>query len=83
METEHEFIADAQRIRDHQVAQQGANYEPDPAIQAGIDQAMQDAASGPEPGSQQPGFMGLGGLSKAEVDAQKDEIVQRQNAASI
>jgi len=80
MDEEQEFIADAQRVRDEQVASQGTNYEVDPAIQAGIDHAIENAESGPEPGSEEPGLLGIGGLSKSDIEAQKEDIAQRRSA---
>ena len=77
MNEEQEFLVEAQKVRDEQLASQGASYEPDPAVQAAIDHVAETAGSGPEPGSAAPGFMGLGGLSRAEIDAQKDDIAQR------
>ena len=77
MDDEQTFLVEAQKERDQQVAEQGVAYEPDPAIQEGIDQAMETP---PEIGSGEPGFLGLGGLSKSEVEAQKAEIAQREDA---
>lgn len=81
MDQEQEFLVDAQRKRDEQVVEQGGPHEVDPAIQAGIDEAMANAENGPEPGSEEPGFMGLGGLSKSAVEAQKQDIARRESAA--
>jgi hypothetical protein len=75
MSEEQEVLAEAERARATQVDVVG--YEIDPAIQAGIDAAKEREATGPEPGSDEPGFMGLGGLSKGEVEAQKQDIAQR------
>ncbi|HEX2177969.1 MAG TPA: hypothetical protein VHL54_00395 [Actinomycetota bacterium] len=75
MSEEQEVLAEAERTRATQVDVVG--YEIDPAIQAGIDAAKERDATGPEPGSDEPGFMGLGGLSKGEVEAQKQDIAQR------
>jgi hypothetical protein len=84
MDGEQEFLADAQRERDKQLAEQGgSSYEPDPAIQDAIDHAKETAATGPEPGSEAPGLMGLGGLSKAEIDAQQQDIAQRQSSVDV
>jgi hypothetical protein len=84
MDEEQEVLIDAQRERDKQVAEQGASsYEPDPAIQDAIDHAKATAADGPEPGSEAPGLMGLGGLSRAEIDAQQQEIAERQSAVEV
>jgi hypothetical protein len=83
MDEETEFLLDAQRERDKQVAEQGGSYEPDPAIQDAIDQAQAAAAGGPEPGSEEPGLLGLGGLSRAEIDAQQQEIAERQRAVEV
>lgn len=84
MDEEQEFMLDAQRERDKQLAEQGASsYEPDPAIQEAIDHAKETAADGPEPGSEAPGLMGLGGLSRAEIEAQQQEIAQRQSAVDV
>ncbi len=77
MDDEQTFLVEAQKVRDQQVAEQGVTYEPDPAIQAGIDQAMETP---PEPGIGEPGFMGLGGLSKSAVEAQQAEIAQREDS---
>ena len=78
MDDEQTFLVDAQKVRDQQVAEQGGgNYEPDPAIQDAIDAA---ASSGSEPGSEKPGFLGLGGLSNSEIEAQKQDITERGNA---
>lgn len=78
MDDEQTFLVEAQKVRDQQVAEQGsAGYEPDPAIQDAIDAA---ASSGSEPGSEEPGFMGLGGLSNSEIEAQKQDIAQRESA---
>lgn len=81
MENEQEVLAEAQRARAEQVDAQVIGYEIDPAIQAGIDHAIETAGTGPEPGSQEPGLMGLGGLSKSEVEAQKQDIAQRASKA--
>lgn len=75
MSEEQEVLAEAKRVRATQVDVPG--YEIDPAIQSGIDAAKERDATGPEPGSDEPGFMGLGGLSKSEVEAQKEEIARR------
>lgn len=75
MDDEQEFLAEAERVRDEQVR---VSNEVDPAVQASIDHANQTAGTGPEPGSQQPGFFGLGGLSKAEIDAQQQEIAAQR-----
>jgi hypothetical protein len=75
MGEEQEVLAEAQRARAEQV--DVVAYEIDPAIQAGIDAAKERDATGPEPGSEAPGFMGMGGLSKGEVEAQKQDIAQR------
>ena len=77
---EEEFMAEAQRIRDEQVAGGGPGI--DPAVQGAVDHAASTAGSGPEPGSQEPGFMGLGGLSSAEVEAQKQEIARERYRGS-
>ena len=76
MDDEQTFLVEAQKVRSQQVVEQGApaGYEPDPAMQAAIDAAEQ---SDTEPGSQAPGFLGLGGLSPGDIEAQKDEIAQR------
>ena len=81
MDEEQEFIVEAQRVRDEQVMSQGGEtgYEPDPAIQQAIDAA---ANSNVEPGSGEPGFMGLGGLSNSDVKAQQDEIAERARNVS-
>jgi hypothetical protein len=81
MENEQEVLAEAQRARAQQVDAQVIGYEIDPAIQAGIDHATETAGTGPEPGSQAPGLMGLGGLSKSEVETQKQDIAQRASKA--
>lgn len=75
MSEEQEVLAEAERARAAQVDVVG--YEIDPAIQSGIDAAKEREATGPEPGSDEPGFMGLGGLSKGEVEAQKQDIARR------
>lgn len=80
MENEQEVLAEAQRARAQQVDAEAIGYEIDPAIQAGIDHAIETADTGPEPGSQAPGLMGLGGLSKSEIEAQKQDIAQRKGA---
>ena len=80
MNEQQQFLADAERVREEQLERHGSSYEVDPAIQAGIDHAIETAGSGPEPGSQAPGFMGLGGLSKADVQAQQEDIAQRSRA---
>jgi hypothetical protein len=78
VDDEQTFLVEAQKVRDQQVAEQGgAEYQPDPAIQDAIDAAE---ASGTEPGSGEPGFMGLGGLSNSEIEAQKQDIAQRGGA---
>lgn len=76
MNEEQEFLVDAQRTWDEQRTGDPADYRPDPAIQRGIDQAM-DEAGDVEPGSEEPGFMGLGGLSKSDIEAQKQDIARR------
>ncbi|HEX2053011.1 MAG TPA: hypothetical protein VHJ78_04690 [Actinomycetota bacterium] len=77
MNEEQEFLVEAQRARDAQVMGQGgqASYEPDPAIQEAIDDAVQNSTV--EPGSMEPGFMGMGGLSKSDVEAQERDIAER------
>jgi hypothetical protein len=81
MNEEQEFIVEAQKVRDEQVMTQGGGtgYEPDPAIQEAIDAA---ASSNTEPGSGEPGFMGLGGLSNSEVRAQQEDIAERARNVS-
>lgn len=76
MDEEQEFMLEAQKVRDEQVMSQGgeSGYEPDPAIQDAIDAA---ASSNVEPGSGEPGFMGLGGLSNSDIKAQQDDIAER------
>jgi hypothetical protein len=74
VDDEQTFLVEAQRVRDQQVAETGGEYQPDPAIQDAIDAAE---ASGTEPGSGEPGFLGLGGLSNSEIEAQKQDIAQR------
>jgi hypothetical protein len=71
-----DFLAEAEQVRQEQVA--GQKPSGDPAIQAAVDHAQQTAGTGPEPGSEQPGFMGLGGLSAGEVEAQKQEIARER-----
>lgn len=83
MDEEQEFLVDAQQERDRQVAERGGPYEPDPAIQDAIDHAQATAADGPEPGSEAPGLMGLGGLSRAEIDAQQQDIAARQSSVDV
>ncbi len=80
MNEEQEFLAEAQRARDEQVASRGATSNVDPAVQAGIDHAIETAGTGPEPGSKAPGLLGLGGLSRSDIDAQKQDIAQRDSA---
>ncbi len=80
MNEEQGFLAEAQRVRDEQVASQGVTSNVDPAVQAGIDHAIETAGSGPKPGSRAPGLRGLGGLSKSDIDAQKKDIAQRDSA---
>ncbi len=78
MDDEQTFLVEAQKVRDQQVAQEGGGeYQPDPAIQDAIDAAE---ASGAEPGSGEPGLMGLGGLSASEIEAQKQDIAERGSA---
>ena len=78
MDDEQTFLVEAQKVRDDQVQQGGAaRYEPDPAMQAAIDAAEQ---SNTEPGSEEPGFLGLGGLSSGDIEAQKQDIAQRGSA---
>lgn len=80
MDEEQVFLVDAQKERDQQVAQQGGGYEPDPAIQDAIDAAE---ASDSVPGSEEPGFLGMGGLSAGDIAAQKQDIAERkQNAGT-
>ena len=79
MDEEQEFLAEAERVRGEQAGSQGATPEVDPAVQASVDYANETAGSGPEPGSQQPGFFGLGGLSSSEIEAQKQEIAQSKS----
>jgi len=83
MDDEQEFIAEAQRVRDEQVASQDVTNEEDPAVQASIDHANATAGSGPEPGSGAPGFMELGGLSKEEIEAQQQEVAERASARGL
>lgn len=76
MDDEQTFLVDAQKERDKQVAGGDApGYEPDPALQDAIDAAE---ASGSDPGSEEPGLMGMGGLSKSEIEVQKQDIAQRK-----
>lgn len=74
MDDEQTFLVEAQKVRDEQVGGQGGGYEPDPAMQAAIEAAEQSPT---EPGSQEPGFLGLGGLSTGDIEAQKQDIAQR------
>jgi hypothetical protein len=76
---EQQFLADAERVRDEQVGSGAGTAQGDPAVQAAIDHANETAGTGPEPGSQQPGYFGLGGLSNSEIEAQKQEIAQQKN----
>jgi hypothetical protein len=82
MDDEQEFIAEAQRVRDEQVASQ-ETHEADPAVQASIDHANETAGTGPEPGSGEPGFLELGGLSKSEIEAQQQEVAERASARGL
>jgi hypothetical protein len=79
MSEEEDFLAQAERVRQEQVGSQGGTG--DPAVQGAVDHAQQTAGSGPPPGSQEPGFFGLGGLSSSEVEAQKQDIAQQSYAA--
>ncbi|CAN5888039.1 hypothetical protein BH23ACT12_BH23ACT12_20900 [soil metagenome] len=74
MDEEQVVLVEAQKKRDQQVVEQGVSYEPDPAIQDAIDEATE---SGSEPGSEEPGFLGMGGLSAGDIAAQKEDIAQR------
>ena len=71
-----DFLAEAGQVRQEQLA--GKGPVGDPAVQSAIDHATQTAGSGPEPGSEEPGFMGLGGLSSAEIEAQKQDIARER-----
>jgi hypothetical protein len=81
MDEEQEFLEEAQRVRDEQLASEGV--EGDPAVQAAIDHAAETAGTGPEPGSEQPGYFGLGGLSSSEIEAQKLDTARRMHSAEM
>jgi hypothetical protein len=83
MNEEEQFLADAEQVREEQVGPQGSTPQVDPAVQAGIDYAAETAGSAPEPGSGEPGFFGLGGLSKMEIEAQKQSIGRQQDPDSV
>lgn len=83
MDEGQEFLAEAERVRQEQVGAQGGTPAVDPAVRGAVEHAEQTAGSAPEPGSGEPGLMGLGGLSASDIDAQKEDIARQQYAAPV